>query len=95
MSDNLISEMNVATEKLAVSKMQDVLDEAIEDYKDKYGKKWKYDIEIIDSYEEDGITKVAYKVNHKGKGFFNQKDGDEKGTLELVKSGRKWYINKL
>ena len=73
--------------------------------KEKFGKKWKYDIEIIDSYEYEPtdsidldslegkeLKEVAYEITYKGKGLFNDKDGEESGTFLLVKEGNKWYI---
>lgn len=99
MSDDLVAEMQkengIDTKKLVISRMQGNLDKEIENFKDKYGKKWKYDIEIVDCYEKDGATKVAFKVHYKGKGLFKQKEGNEKGTLTLVKSGMKWRIDKF
>ena len=99
MSDDLISkiqkENGLDTKKLVIKTMQGNLDKEIENFKDKYGKKWKYDIEIVDCYEKDGITKVAFEVHFKGKGLFKQKEGKEKGNLTIVKSGIKWQIDKF
>lgn len=99
MSDDLVLKMQkengIDTKKLVISRMQGNLDNEIENFKDKYGKKWKFDIEIVDCYEKDGATKVAFNVQFKGKGLFKQKDGNEKGTLTLVKSGMKWRIDKF
>lgn len=99
MSDDLVLKMQkqngIDTKKLVISRMQGNLDKEIENYKDKYGKKWKYDIEIVDCYEKNGLTKVAFEVHFKGKVLFKQKEGSQKGTLILVKSGTKWYIDEF
>lgn len=100
MTDEAIDEMGCATRKIAINKTQEVLDEAVKQYKDKYGNKWKYDIEIIDSYPYNGYTYYPYeevmcvmlKTTITGSGLFNDKEGTETATLIVVKEDNKWYV---
>ena len=96
---------NIKTKKLFIKEYENTFDTFQNEMKDKFGKNWKYDIEIIDSYEYEPsesidldtlegkeLKEVAYEVSYKGEGLFNSKEDKESGTFLLVKEGNKWYI---
>lgn len=103
-SETLIEKSGAQTEKIYKKKMEEMHETLVESYKDKYGKKWKYKIEIIDSYDwepdeyylqqyvGDEFKKVEAEIEHTGKGFFNDKEGDEKITLIMEKVDGKWLV---
>lgn len=93
------------TKKLFIKEYENTFENFQSQMKDKFGKRWKYDIEIIDSYDYepsdnidldslDGkeLKEVAYEIKYKSKGLFNNEEGTESGTFLLVKEGNKWYI---
>ena len=95
----------IKTKKLFIKEYEDTFESFQTQMKDKFGKNWKYDIEIIDSYdyetseyidlgslEGEELKEVAYEIKYKSKGLFNNEEGSEKGTFLLVKEGNKWYI---
>ena len=77
-------------------------------YKDKYGDSWKYKVKVIDSYDvdfseiedyieitdfvSDSMKEVAISIEHKGGGWFNDKEGTEDMVITCIKLGRKWYV---
>lgn len=96
---------NIKTKKLFIKEYEDTFDSFQTQMKEKFGKKWGYHIEIIDSYdyepsddidmgelEGEQLKEVAYEITYEGKGLFNDKEGSESGTFLLVKQGNKWYI---
>lgn len=108
MSDITIEESPYQTKKLLIHATEKVLESRRERYKDTYGKKWKYKVKVIDSYDADlsdiedyveindyiydNIKDVVISVEHKGSGWFNDKEGSENFTVRCVKQGRKWYV---
>lgn len=96
---------DIRTKKLFIKEYEDTFESFQKQMKEKFGKKWKYNIEIIDTYDYEPsdyvdldslegkkLKEVAYEITYKGKGLFNDKDGTESGTFLLVKEGNKWYI---
>ena len=78
MTDEAIKNTGAATKKIFINELDDALENLRDDYKDKYGKSWKFSVEIIDSYdyeldenEYDGAKAkmVELKIIHKGSGF--------------------------
>ncbi|MBQ3134803.1 MAG: hypothetical protein IJB75_03205 [Oscillospiraceae bacterium] len=101
MSDELKESLPYETKKVAIHSMQENFDDAIEGYKDIYGKRWKYKVHVIDVYECEAISdeyegrkmmKAEIEVTHKGSGLLNKKEGSDSDTLYLVKDGRNWYV---
>lgn len=102
-----LDDLGIETKKLLKNHYKKVFEETQKKAKDKYGKKWKYDIEIIDSYDYSASTEeiekygssnfkeVAYEISHKGSGLFNDKEGKESGKILVAKKGLKWYLVKL
>lgn len=95
----------IKTKKLFIKEYENAFESFQAQMKDKFGKKWKYDIEIIDSYEYEPsdnidldslegrkLKEVAYEIKYKAKGLFSSEEDTEKGTFLLVKEGNKWYI---
>ena len=96
---------DVKTKKLFVKEYEKAFDSIQSKMVDKYGKKWKYKIEIIDSYDSEApesmeidslsgknFKEVAYEVTYTGKGFLKEKEGTDEGTFLLVEKKNKWYI---
>ena len=99
--DNAIKEEGIATKELYVYELDKLLDLYIDEFKSRYGKKWKYKISVIDSYtvespeelSEYEITEVFLKVEHSGKKFFFFKVNDsEEIKVQVTKKGNKWYV---
>lgn len=104
--DELIENANVESKKVFIKQVETSLEADMQKLKDKYGDKYKYDIEIIDSYEyipseyseymsqfsDEDMVEVAFVVNYEGKGWLNEKEGEDSGEIQLIKRGRKWYI---
>ncbi|MBQ8868834.1 MAG: hypothetical protein IJ027_03840 [Oscillospiraceae bacterium] len=95
----------INSKKVFVKEYEEVFDTFQAQMKEKFGKKWKYDIEIIDSYDYESteyiyleslegreLKEVAYEVSYESKGLFNDEEDSESGTFLLVKEGNKWYI---
>lgn len=95
----------IKSKKVFIKEYEEVFDNFQTQMKEKFGKKWKYDIEIIDSYpyepteyidleslEGRELKEVAYEVSYESKGLFNDEEDSESGTFLLVKEGNKWYI---
>ena len=100
-----MEDRNLATKKLLKKEYENIFDNFQTQMKEKYGKNWKYDIEIIDSYDYEPsdsvdlstlegkkIKEVAYEITYSGKSLFKDEEGTERGTFLLVKEGNKWYI---
>ncbi len=108
MSDITIDESPYETKKLFTHAMEKTLKNSRERYKDKYGDSWKYKVKVIDSYDVDfsdieeyveitdfifdSMRDVAITVEHKGSGWFNDKEGTEDMIIRCVKEGKKWYV---
>lgn len=108
MSEELVEQTmenkGLATEKIFQHNFQAELDDAVEKYKDKYGKKWKYKVHVIDEYDitgeealyyADDAKKVEIEVNMTGKAFFRKVENVEKITVIVVKDGRNWFVEGL
>ena len=97
MSDSLQYELmeaqDASTEKILVNTIQKILDSNIESMKSNYGKKWKYDIEYIDSVKDEDTCIVTIDVTYTGKSWFSDKQDTDTIELELIKDGINWYVN--
>lgn len=98
-SSERIASSGYETKKLFTNHTEKTLDRAIEQYEDKYGDNWKYKVKVIDSYNcsdemlEDGKYVIVFlTVQHKGSGWFNDKEGTEDIELILKKEGGKWKV---
>lgn len=107
-SDITIEKSNYTTRKLYAHALEESLKETRERYKDKYGDSWKYKVKVIDSYDVDffeiedyieitdfvseSMKEVAISIEHKGGGWFNDKEGTEDMVITCIKLGRKWYV---
>jgi len=107
MCDELIEKSDAETKKVFIKKAEDTLNNTVEQLQDKYGKKFKYDIEIVDCYEYtpseyasdymsqfigEDMREVAYSITYEGKGWLNDEEGEDSGKIQLIKKGRKWYV---
>lgn len=93
MIDDLIDRGNYKTKKVLINSFEKTLEASIENFKDKYGKKWKYKIELVDSYEEDESCNVILEVTYSGKTLFDKIEESDTIEIELIKEGGKWKIN--
>lgn len=107
-SDITIEESNYTTRKLYTHALEESLKETRERYKNKYGDSWKYKVKVIDSYDFDyseiedyveitdfassSMKEVVVSIEHKGSGWFNDKEGTEDMVITCIKLGRKWYV---
>lgn len=107
-SDITIEESSYATRKLYTHALEELLKENRDRYKNKYGNSWKYKVKVIDSYDVDfseiedyveitdfvssSMKEVAISIEHKGSGWFNDKEGTEDMVVTCIKLGRKWYV---
>ena len=107
-SDITIEESNYTTRKLYTHALEENLKKTTERYKDKYGDSWKYKVKVIDTYDVDfseiedfveitdyissNMKDVAISIEHKGSGWFNDKEGTEDIVITCIKQGRKWYV---
>lgn len=103
--DELVAEAIVAygyeTEDVLVYALDKQLDNSIEIYQEEYGKKWKYEISIIDSYEitapegfsEYECMEVLLNVQFEGrKLLFFKVDGSEEIKVQMIKKNNTWYV---
>lgn len=102
MCDDLIEMSNYETKKIFVNALEKQLETAKDEYIDTYGKRWKYKISVVDSLEyepfygsDEELIKVVLKVEHKGSGLFNEKDGEEEIELIMVERNGKWLVYDL
>ena len=99
MCDDLIEMSNFETKKLFINALEKQLESNQDEYIDTYGKRWKYEVSVIDSFEyepfydcDEDLIKVVLKVEHKGSGLFNEKEGEEEIELILVERNGKWLV---
>ena len=102
MCDNLIEISNYETKKLFINALEKQLESAKDEHIEKYGKRWKYEVSVIDSFEyepfydcDEDLVKVVLKVEHKGSGLFNKKEGEEEIELIMVERNGKWLVYDL
>lgn len=97
----VIDEGGYETENVLVYALDKQFDSSIKDYKDEYGKKWEYEISIIDSYEiaslegfeECECVEVVLNVQHEGrKLLFFKVDGSEEIKIQMMKKNNSWYV---
>ena len=95
MSDDVIESSGYDTKKLFTHALDKKLDLIIDTYKNKYGKRWRYKIIVIDSYEHEifeDYTVVVLEIQHKGSGLFKDKDGSEEVELILECVRDEWIV---
>lgn len=107
MHDDLIKVAGYETEKLFVNAFEKRLDSMIENYKDKYGRRWSYDVVVIDSFnvdvydaldytpeyvEEGTVVKVVLEIEHKGGGLFKDKEGTDEISLIMACYDGEWIV---
>lgn len=105
MLDELVAEYMVArkceTEDVLVYAVNKDFESSIEDYQEEYGKKWKYEISIIDSYEitaperfsEYECMEVLLNVQFEGRKFLIFKvDGSEEIKIQMIQKNGVWYV---
>ena len=104
MSKQFIDDANYETEKLFIKAFDDTLDDIVEEYQDNYGKRWTYEISVIDCFEYTSMSneyeyeyegtpmKVVICIEHKGKGLFNEKEGEDEVTIIMAKEKGKWRV---
>ena len=103
--DELVAEIIVAdgygTEDVLGYALEKALDSSIEEYRDEYGKKWKYEITIIDSYKiesPEGFSEyecmsVLLNVQFEGrKLLFFKVEGSEEKEVQMIKKNGTWYV---
>ena len=102
MCDDLIEISNYETKKLFINALEKQLESAKDEHIEKYGKRWKYEVSVIDSFEyeafydcDEDLVKVVLKVEHKGSGLFNKKEGEEEIELIMVERNGKWLVYDL
>lgn len=102
MCDDLIEMSNYETKKLFINALEKQLESAKDEYIDTYGKRWKYKVSVVDSFEyepfydcDEDLVKVVLKVEHKGSGLFNEKEGEEEIELIMVERNGKWLVYDL
>ena len=99
MCDDLIEMSNYETKKLFINALEKQLESNQDEYIDTYGKRWKYEVSVVDSFEyepyydcDENLVKVVLKVEHKGSGLFNKKEGEEEIELIMVERTGKWLV---
>lgn len=72
-----------------IEKLQDNLDDLVEEYADELGKNWKYKYEIVHVEEFDDEVEVTIDIELSGR------KGEESDVwiLMLIKDGNKWYVD--
>ena len=103
MTDDAVAKTGSATRKILARTMDIALADMQEEYKDKYGKKWTYEVVVVDSYDITGeyygeehigdAVEVVVEIQHKGSGFFNDETGIETETLVLVNENGDWLVS--
>lgn len=102
LTDEAVEQTGSATRKILINTMEDALEGMREEYKDKYGSKWKYEVEVIDSYAVESeyynggylgeTVKVVVEIHHSSKNWFNDNEGTETQTIILVNEDGKWLV---
>ncbi len=95
-----MANMEVETKKIFIKNYEKTFDDFQQQMKDTFGKKWKYNATIVDSYDcetpsyfgNKKMNEVVYEITYSGKGLGNKKEETESGTFQLIKQGNKWYI---
>lgn len=70
-------------------KLQNNMDELAEEYKTELGRNWKYEYEVVDTYEEEGMVEVTINLELSGR------KGEESDVwiLVLIEEGNEWYVD--
>lgn len=104
MCEDLISLSNYETKKLFIHDFDKKLDILIDNYKEKYGSRWKHEVVIIDSYDyqlnsdedfddsESDLMKVVLEIKHEGRGIFKEKEGAEEVQLIMKNTDGQWLV---
>lgn len=103
MTDDAVERTGSETRKILINTLNNALADLREEYKSKYGEKWKYEVVVIDSYEITGeyysgeyigdAVEVVMEIRHTGSGLFKDKDGTETETVILVKEDGDWLVS--
>ncbi len=93
--DDLIERSGCKTKKVLINTLEKSLKADLEAMKDNYGKKWKCEIECVDTYREDDICTVILDVTYKGKSWFNSKEDTSTIEVVLVKDDGKWRVDEF
>ena len=102
LSDDAVEKTGSATRKSLINTMDDALDSLRDEYKKTYGSQWKYEVEVIDSYESYSeyynggylgeTMEVVVEIHHSSKSLFNDKEGTETMTIILIKESGEWLV---
>lgn len=107
MHNDLIDVASYETKKLFINAFDKSLDSIIDEYKDTYGRNWRYDVVVIDSFsvdvydafdytpeyaEEGTFIKVVLEIKHSGGGLFNNKEGSDEVSLIMIHCDGKWLV---
>ena len=98
MCDEFIDRGGYESKKLFTRAFQQTLDSILDDYKNEFGRHWKYSIAVIDTldyssfYEEYEMKKVVLQLDHKGGSIFTKKEGTEDIILIMAKVDGKWLV---
>ena len=105
LSDEVVEEVmemyEYKTEELLVYALNKEFLDSIEEKKTLFGKKWKYDISVIDSYELDDteefgeyeIQEVCLKVEHTGRILLLFKRNEtEEFKVIMIKKDNEWFV---
>ena len=98
MCDELIESSGYESEKLFTRALQQTLDSIVDDYKNEFGKRWKYTVTVVDVldyssfYEGDDMKKVVLQIDHKSRSIFNNKEGTEDFVLIMTLIDGEWLV---
>lgn len=107
MHDDLIDVAGYGTKKLFVNAFDKTLDSLVDEFEDKYGRNWSYDVVVIDSFnvdvydsfdytpeyaEEGKFVKVVLEIRHSGGSLFNSKEGADEVSLIMTHYNGKWLV---
>ena len=99
--EQVMTKKNYETKDIFIYALDKRFDSVIEDYKSSYGKKWKYTIDVIDSYDVESpsgfseyeFKEVVLEVQHEGKKLlFFKVEGSEELKIKLIKANNSWYV---
>lgn len=108
MSDITVQELGYNSEKLLTYDIEESLNKSSEYYKNTYGNRWTYTVSAIDSYTVDfsdiedfveitdsvssNLTEIVILVEHRGRGLFNNNEGNERLIVTCIKQESRWYV---
>lgn len=100
--EHQLESKELKTKRLLIKEYENIFDSFQEEMSDTFGRRWKYDAEIVETYDYETseianlrlsgnhkLKEIVYEINYTGK---DDIESTESCTFVLIKKANKWYI---